>query len=67
MIKKEIFITGLNLHSSLSPEDIMEETLAEVSFTEADNDMVLNIMIPLSIVKDMNLNGKYELIINKLE
>jgi len=67
MIKKDIFITGINLDYATSPEDVDDDTFIEVSFTDTDNNMVLKTIIPLSIVKNMNFNGKYELIINKVE
>lgn len=67
LIKREILITGINVRYSFDMDRLTGEVPIEVSFTQSDNDMVLNIMMPLEIVKNMNLDDKYELIINKVE
>jgi hypothetical protein len=67
MIKREIYVTGINLSPNISPNEVDDDTFLEVSFTELENNMVLNMILPMEIVKTMQINQKYELVIKKLE
>lgn len=67
MIEKNIYITGITLPSDIAPNEVNDDTILNVFFTEHDNNMVLQILMPFSIVKNMKINENFILTICKKE
>lgn len=67
MLERNIFVTGITLPPDIGPDEINDETLLSVFFTEHDNNMVLQMYMPFELVKNMKINEKFLLNISKIE